>query len=244
MNATKRKLNALIQGIGAKSSEIHERPATAGSVTHDASSLTLASTSPAEDASNLTMALSRPTHGSSAVPMSSITSEFLSKRRRVGVLGTTTGNAHGAGSSLSKTTVSNITLKKLVPSTDAAQAKETNAELPRYCPSDREQLIARLSSFQELTEWTPKPDPVNEIEWAKRGWVCQGKERVRCTLCNKELVVRTNKREVQGQEVSVVAGSDIEQALVKKFAEQIVEAHQDDCLWRKRGCEGKNAPSC
>jgi hypothetical protein len=169
-------------------------------------------------------------------PVSSITSDFLAKRRRVGVLGSTTGNQTTAG----KTTVTNLTLKKWIPGGNAGSANAASKkEPPKYCPGDREQLIRRLGTFQELTEWTPKPDKVNEIEWAKRGWVCQGKERVRCTLCNKELVVKTNKREVDGKEVSVLVGSDIEEAMVKKFAELIIEAHQDDCLWRKQGCDGE-----
>jgi hypothetical protein len=169
-------------------------------------------------------------------PVSSITSDFLAKRRRVGVLGSTTGNKSSAG----KTTITNVSLKKWTPSGYADNSSTSaRTEPPKYCPGDREQLIRRLGTFQELTEWTPKPDKVNEIEWAKRGWVCQGKERVRCTLCNKELVVKTNKREVDGKEVSVLVGSDIEVAMVKKFAELIVEAHQDDCLWRKRGCDGE-----
>lgn len=108
---------------------------------------------------------------------------------------------------------------------------------PKYCPGDRDELLKRLASFQELTDWTPKPDPVNEIEWAKRGWVCQGKERVRCTLCNKELVVKLNRKEVDGREVSVLVASEIEEALVGKYVELIVTSHQDECLWRKRGCD-------
>lgn len=108
---------------------------------------------------------------------------------------------------------------------------------PKYCPGDRDELLKRLASFQELTDWTPKPDPVNEIEWAKRGWACQGKERVRCTLCNKELVVKLNRKEINGREVAVLVASEIEDALVRKYVELIVSSHQDECLWRKRGCD-------
>lgn len=108
---------------------------------------------------------------------------------------------------------------------------------PRYCPADRDELLKRLTTFQELTDWTPKPDPVNEVQWAKRGWICNGKERVRCTLCNKELVVKLNRKEVDGQEVAVLVASEIEEALVQKYLELLVTSHQDDCLWRKRGCD-------
>ncbi|CRK38307.1 hypothetical protein BN1723_018676, partial [Verticillium longisporum] len=39
----------------------------------------------------------------------------------------------------------------------------------KYAPNDRAELLKRLATFQEITDWTPKPDLVNEIEWAKRG---------------------------------------------------------------------------
>lgn len=89
---------------------------------------------------------------------------------------------------------------------EIATRKEVAA---RYCPLDREQLLRRLASFQELTDWTPKPDRVSEVEWAKRGWVCQGKERVRCVLCHKELVVKLNRKEEDGKQVTVLVASEI-----------------------------------
>jgi hypothetical protein len=136
-------------------------------------------------------------------------------------------------------TIKNITLRKWTPGgKEVKPAHSSKPDLPKYCPGDRDQLIRRLGTFQELTQWTPKPDKVNEIEWAKRGWVCHGKETVQCTLCHKELVVNMNKKDVDGKGTSVLVGSDLEGALVQKFAELIVEAHQDDCLWRKRGCDG------
>jgi hypothetical protein len=131
--------------------------------------------------------------------------------------------------------------------------------LVKYCPSDREELLRRLATFQEITEWTPKPDKVSEIEWAKKGWVCQGKERVRCVLCARELVVKLNRKELEdGKEANVLASSEIgavglaraakaitganprvEDALVEKYVELMVTAHQSDCLWRKQGCDGE-----
>ncbi|RKU49085.1 hypothetical protein DL546_004990 [Coniochaeta pulveracea] len=178
---------------------------------------------------------------------------FLAKKRRVDTGASSTlakyGSLHNTTTSTPQangpTTISNITLRKWTPTGAASPAstattgtpfKDTKTQ-PRYCPGDRDQLIKRLATFQELTEWTPKPDRVNEIEWAKRGWVCQGKERVRCTLCNKELVVKLNKKEVDGKEVTVIAASEVTEALVQKYAELIVQSHSEDCLWRKRGCD-------
>ncbi|KAK7992715.1 hypothetical protein PG996_012252 [Apiospora saccharicola] len=228
MNATKRKFNNLIQGLGGKSS-------------------TSLPTDNFDDLDNPTMVrhadlatatasvLHRaPTAGSTAstdstrAPVSALTAELLSKRRRTGVPGSTPVNEPGA---TIRTLVSNVTIRK---STSTRVPNNLPTEPPRYCPSDRSQLIKRLGTFSELTEWTPKPDKVNEIEWAKRGWICSGKETVRCSLCNKELVVNTSRRGSQGSDVS---GSEFEEALGNKFAELIVEAHQEDCLWRRRGCD-------
>ena len=167
-----------------------------------------------------------------------VAEDLLLKRRRLQALtekgAASTQTIKSIGGS---TKVSNVVLKKWNAS--SGNSKEAAQPAAKYSPSDRSELLKRLATFQEITDWTPKPDKVNEIEWAKRGWVCQGKERVRCTLCNKELLVKPNKREVDGKEVPVVVASDIEEALIDKYAELIVAAHQEECLWRRRGCEGK-----
>ncbi|KAI1338765.1 zf-C3HC-domain-containing protein [Xylariaceae sp. FL0016] len=225
MNATKRKFNALLQGIGARpNSQLSEKD----SLNAPRQDSTLAFSSPTE----------RPSVSDTTTPsemtttLSSPSADFL-KRRRVGVLEATTANQKSKG-----TTISNVILRKWTPGNSPSTGrKKAPMEPPKYSPSDRDELIRRLGTFQELTEWTPKPDRVNEIEWAKRGWICGGKERVRCELCNKELVVKTSKREVEGKEVSVAVGSEIEEGLVKKYAGLIVEAHQDECPWRKHGCD-------
>ena len=134
------------------------------------------------------------------------------------------------------TTISNITLRRWTPT--APGAKGDGGPL-KYCPGDREQLLRRLATFQELTDWTPKPERVSEIEWAKRGWVCQGKERVKCTLCASELVVKINRKQVDGKEISVLIVSEIAQSVVEKYAEMMVTSHAEDCLWRKKGCDGE-----
>jgi len=69
--------------------------------------------------------------------------------------------------------------------------------------------LNRLKSFSNLTDWTPKPARVNEVEWAKRGWVCQKFERVRCCLCKVEILVKLNKKEVDGKEVPVYIAENI-----------------------------------
>ncbi|KAI0112404.1 C3HC zinc finger-like-domain-containing protein [Nemania sp. FL0031] len=226
MNATKRKFNTLIQGIGARSPQSSDLGDGHPQVHDEATA--------SSPLSRLSASISTP--GRATMPpfdTPSPSADLLSKRRRIGVLEMASPNQRTGG-----TTISNVVLKKWTPTTTASAAqKDAWTEPPRYCPNDRDELIKRLGTFQELTEWTPKPDKVNEIEWAKRGWVCQGKERVRCNLCHKELVVKTNTRTVDGKQVPVVVGSDVEQGLAKRFSELIIEAHEEDCLWRKHGCD-------
>lgn len=169
--------------------------------------------------------------------------DLLQKRRRLQALTEKGSAATQTIKSVGGTTkVSNIVLKKWTANN--GNLKEVPQPAAKYTPSDRAELLKRLATFQEITDWTPKPDKVNEIEWAKRGWVCQGKERVRCTLCNKELLVKLNKRDVDGKEVAIVVSSDVEEALKDKYAELVVTAHQEDCLWRRRGCEGTVISAC
>lgn len=176
----------------------------------------------------------------SSVPQSTTSTtdvDLLTKRRRLGLPDSTPSKNLGGPSPASttngsQTTISNIVLRKWTGKDDKKSIFK-----PKYCPGDREELLKRLVSFQELTDWTPKPDPVNEVQWAKRGWICNGKERVRCTLCNKELVVKLNRKEVDGKEVAVLVPSEIEDALVQKYVELVVTSHQEECLWRKRGCD-------
>lgn len=178
--------------------------------------------------------------------------EFLAKRRRIAnggaTLRDTTGNAAVTPSNsvlrkwgTNATRGTTNTGHKPGQAQTQTQASVAAPPAPRYCPGDREQLLRRLATFQELTDWTPKPDRINEIEWAKRGWVCQGKERLRCTLCSKELVVQLGRAkgetEDNGTAESAEAAEAAEAAVVDKYVDLVVTAHEDDCLWRKKGCD-------
>ncbi|QPH10955.1 hypothetical protein C2857_002483 [Epichloe festucae Fl1] len=214
MNATKRKFNTLLQGLSSP------RPSTPDNNNDDDD----------DDSSNINKdnmnATSR--HGSSLAT----NDEMLLKRRR---LGFPESNAPTLYSTSPVTTsFSNVVLRR---SATQLSNKSTSRAPAKYCPGDRDELLKRLATFQEITDWTPKPDKVNEIEWAKRGWICQGKEKVRCVLCHKELIVKLNKKENDGTEVSVLVSSEIAEALVDKYADLVVSSHQQDCLWRKRGCD-------
>ncbi|KAM3534232.1 hypothetical protein MY4038_002472 [Beauveria bassiana] len=206
MNATKRKFNALLQGLNSP------RP------------------SPPDQKPRKTADITAGTAASSSLPSSPL-STIAQKKRRMGVA--PAADTASSSSLLSLASIASLRRPLQTPP-PAAGPPEVAA---RYCPGDREQLLRRLASFQEITSWTPKPDRVGEVEWAKRGWVCHGKERVRCALCHKELVVKLNRKEQDGKEVSVLIASEIEEALVEKYADLIVSSHQPDCLWKKRGCD-------
>jgi hypothetical protein len=90
-----------------------------------------------------------------------------------------------------------------------SSASLATTDTPRYAPWDRAAFLKRLETFRIVTDWTPKPEKVNEVEWAKRGWVCKGFERVRCEMCNIEILVKLNVREVDGEEKRVLEASDI-----------------------------------
>lgn len=234
MNSTvKRKFNALLQGIGNRPSTEHT---------------TDSSFSPAEPASS---PASQRSSFSTSRTMPSDSTLDLHKKRRVGGPASTptkhgtlqTADMRSSPASIRsvpQTTISNVTLRKWTPGgASSAPDKEGRPPPPKYCPGDRDQLLRRLATFQELTDWTPKPDRVSEVEWAKRGWACHGKERVKCTLCGRELVVKVNRKEVDGQEIAVLIASEIAESVVDKYVELIVGSHAEDCLWRKKGCDGK-----
>ncbi|KAG5991648.1 hypothetical protein E4U43_003977 [Claviceps pusilla] len=212
MNATKRKFNALLQGLGSP------RPSTSDSI-KDNNKNNSNDDENNNNNNNINNNMSAsPRYGSSPA---STNDDILQKRRRLGFPEST---APTLFSTLPvATSFSNVVLRRSATPTSNKAASPAPA---RYCPGDRAELLKRLATFQEITDWTPKPDKINEIEWAKRGWICQGKEKVRCVLCHKELVVKLNSKDDQGAEASSDLGSSA-----------IVSSHQQDCLWRKRGCD-------
>lgn len=50
------------------------------------------------------------------------------------------------------------------------QSKDTRPP-PNFAPWSQESFLARLKTFSSVSQWHPKPDVINEVEWAKRGWV-------------------------------------------------------------------------
>lgn len=130
------------------------------------------------------------------------------------------------------------------------QQSGTPRKAANYQPYSQEQFLARLKTFADVKKWTNKPDVLGEVEWAKRGWSCDSWNTVACKGgCEKRLVVRLRAKRKDGQgrelDMSEDLSAEIDKALVEKYQEFIVDAHEEDCLWRKRGCQGKSSvPSC
>lgn len=162
MSSTKRKFNALLDGLGS-------RPASTVSIESSNDNNLVADT------------------GASADPDT--------KKPR---LNYTSSNTNPAGR-LTHSLTSRIDRSIRTMSTISAKVKKLDSsnetkEAPKYAPWDRDAFYERLKSFRDIVMWTPKPDKVNEVEWAKRGWVCGKYERVRCYNCNVELLVGLNKK--------------------------------------------------
>jgi hypothetical protein len=229
-SGVKRKLHALLETMRSASNDGTSSPAVAGDSNGTAS--------PDPTMSHLEILAKRRRLDQTDVPTDS-------NARSPSIVSVPSPNQPKAPTTLANIKLRNWTPpngKNLIPERGStfAVSRSTSEASPRYCPGDRAQLIRRLATFQSLTDWTPKPDRVGELEWARRGWTCLGKERVRCALCNRELIVKLNRKEVEGKEVSVMVASEIAEALVERYVEMIVTSHHEDCLWRKRGCDGKS----
>ncbi|KAL8763287.1 MAG: hypothetical protein Q9184_000843 [Pyrenodesmia sp. 2 TL-2023] len=86
----------------------------------------------------------------------------------------------------------------------ASSMTEVKKPPPNFAPWDRNQFLARLETFRHVDKWMSKPDPINEVQWTKRGWTCVGKERVGCVGgCGNEVLIslepdREEERPIEG----------------------------------------------
>ena len=128
---------------------------------------------------------------------------------------------------------------------------------PNFAPWDRGQFLERLATFRYVDKWMGKPDKINEVQWAKRGWTCVGRERVGCMGgCGKEVVIKLEENEkaqesddldgeIQHQDGEASGAEKDEdwrrgaqEQLVNKYAEMTVSEHDEGCPWRRKGCDG------
>lgn len=86
----------------------------------------------------------------------------------------------------------------------AAERPSTPRKTPNYAPYSHEQFLARLKTFADVRLWSTKPDRIGEVEWAKRGWVCEGWNTVACKGgCEQRVVVilRPKRKDEDGKEI-------------------------------------------
>lgn len=104
-----------------------------------------------------------------------------------------------------------------------------------------------MKTFSDVKVWGPKPDCINEVAWARRGWVVSGRNEVGCGGCGERVLVRLDNGDFDGGDSRPREGGDCEdrwwgeeaeERLIEKYESLIVEGHDKECLWRKSGSKG------
>ncbi|KAK4636329.1 hypothetical protein CLAFUW4_00392 [Fulvia fulva] len=126
-------------------------------------------------------------------------------------------------------------------------APKPNSTPPHFSPWSQETFLARLKTFSSVSLWHPKPDVVNEVAWAKRGWVCVDVNTVACRRgCERRVVVSldipTKPTPAEDDaddenEEDEDATSALEEALAERYKAEIVDGHASSCLWHQQGCK-------
>jgi hypothetical protein len=134
---------------------------------------------------------------------------------------------------------------------------------PNFVPWDRDRFLERLETFRPVTRWTSQPAPINEVEWAKRGWSCTDYMRVSCVGgCGASIVVKLpeevddfedlDSEKVQERKdvreccihlhigkLSILSKS-IGHKVVEEYRKLLTDGHKETCLWRTKSCDGKS----
>lgn len=67
----------------------------------------------------------------------------------------------------------------------------SSSKRPTFVPWDRDVFLERLETFRRVDRWSSKPSPINEVQWAKHGWICTDVMRVSCVSgCGGSVVVK------------------------------------------------------
>jgi hypothetical protein len=122
-------------------------------------------------------------------------------------------------------------------------AQVTPRKPANFQPYSQEQFLERLKTFANVKKWTSKPDAIGEVEWAKRGWSCDLWNTVACKGgCEQRVAIRLRPKRKDANEKDIEMSEDlafdVDESLVEKYKGLIVDGHHEDCLWRKRGCQG------
>lgn len=129
-----------------------------------------------------------------------------------------------------------------------SQDKEKEARKPNFQPYSQPSFLERLQTFT-VKRWSTKPDAISEVAWAKRGWTCEGWNTVACRGgCEKRVVVnlRPRRKGEDGKEIerSEDMSYEVKPGLVERYAELVVEGHEGECLWKRKGCGGMSPQFC
>jgi hypothetical protein len=122
---------------------------------------------------------------------------------------------------------------------------DAKAPAPHFSPWSQDTFLARLKTFSSVSLWHPKPDPIGEVEWAKRGWVCVDVNTVACKGgCDRRVVVSLespakansgdDERDVDMDDEEA---AELEEALAERYKAEIIDGHADSCMWHKAGCK-------
>ncbi|KAJ6095768.1 hypothetical protein N7486_006514 [Penicillium sp. IBT 16267x] len=135
--------------------------------------------------------------------------------------------------------VRNSILKLSRPTSRTSSASSTKR--PTFLPWDRDAFLERLETFRRVDRWTSKPTPINEVQWAKRGWICTDSMRVSCVSgCGGSVVVKVPDEidELDGYDAEKVQErKEVRARLVDEYAKRLSEAHGENCPWRNKGCD-------
>ncbi|KEF63300.1 uncharacterized protein A1O9_01277 [Exophiala aquamarina CBS 119918] len=122
-----------------------------------------------------------------------------------------------------------------------------------YLPASRTAFLERLETFRHVTQWhVPSTDSINAAAWAKRGWTCVDTDTVSCGSCRARVhidlsldsqLLKTRESEQQGevgpeqQEDDFEVAAEVYHGIIARYQDQIIAAHSESCLWRKRGSD-------
>lgn len=195
---------------------------------------------------SLTRSASKAT-ASSSTPISGSTFDSPAKRIRLEAQKRLEASTASTTSTTSAYIQSQLLTSRLAAARRQASSNTTTANAdttsnePNYLPSSHIAFLRRLKTFADLSVWTSKPDPINEVTWAKKGWICVGVNTVACKGgCEQRVVValRPPRKDEEGKDIS---GSedysvDVDDELVRRYVELVNTGHEEDCLWRSAGC--------
>lgn len=223
LESSKRKLNRLLDSISSDTTAANE---ASGETTHNDASTTIKTTG-----SGLQPPRKRAKIAAATRPEGARRAEAL---LRNGTLSTIRLSAK-AGSESPTTSIARMTKTPL------------GDTVAPFAPFSRSDFLLRLKTFSlpSPRNWNSKPEAINEIQWAKQGWVLAGKEEVSCSCCSARFMVDYSEPVEELEDDGILTAEarqqlarDAQQASMKKFAAGITEMHTQTCPWRFKGCDG------